>query len=450
MTSDPSHPGRFRRALRGTLRFLAGMLLVLVAWALLAAILPFVPSPLLALSQVLSWTNTLYVDMRRGSLEESARKVDEQAVTSTTGKEPQSFERDSVRRRLKEAGVSSPQADTMLTAMSRTMSKTPYIRGRVINIAVVGVDSRLGTSGARADAIHLLTVSIDSGIVEIMSVPRETYCDLGHEENPRLNIITYARQRSMGYFLKRLAEVTKRGTIQYYAEVGFSQAMGIIEMLGYKDPAGTLRYLRSRKAFALGDYQRSHNQSVFLKQNLVSKFDWLTGATGDVLLMAGLRFVNTNLTKDVCQGIIYGLQKKNFPHHRSDAVRVRMVPGYQFRMQDYAADSATIARTGRRSDAIIGDDKAPGQNVTARLRNIVRLAAADTAKRPAQVVRRLEVVVDQHAWVQIQDKEVRKELRTVMTGMLERAYRRLQRPADAARVVAIREAEEVLLPGAPR
>jgi hypothetical protein len=413
----------------------------MIAW-----IIPAFPSPLGVLKDVFlvgkSLSDELYFSLNRGSLEEAAQKAGREATEITADRQAQ-FDSATFFHGANIPAQHQREVDSAFKSVMGNISKMPPVTGRVINVALIGLDSRLGETGARGDAIHLFSISLDSGIVEIMSVPRETPCDLGAPDTSRLNIITYARQRGTDFFLKKLEPLCKRGPIRYYAEVGFSQAMGIIELLGYSDPQRTLRFLRSRKTFGLGDWQRSHNQSVFLRENLVKKFGLLTGSTGDVILTAGLQFVNTNMPKDFLQGIIYALQKRNFPNNRFDAVRVRMVPCLKFKLEDVLPDSANLARVADKSDRLIGENKAPGQNVEHRLVAMIKQARSDTT-RPGQVVRRLKVVVDQHAWMQVMNKPARWAIRDEMTGLLERAYRRLGKQAEADRVVALKKAEDAL------
>jgi anionic cell wall polymer biosynthesis LytR-Cps2A-Psr (LCP) family protein len=421
--------------------------IVFIAWWGGSALLPAVPSPWQAarsgLGLLKRGSDELYVRVFRKDLEKAQQQVlaaaeDVDARGGTDGAEDtMSAER---RRRLPSVPIAE---DSALRAQMKDLSSRPMIGGRVINIVLIGLDSRLNTHGGRADAVHLFTINPDSAVVDIMAIPRGTYVDLGYPDTTTFNIIANAYALGHQGFLKRIAELTKRGPVKYYAEVGFSQAMGILEMLGYKDPVGTLRFLRNRKGMATGDIQRSYNQASFLRQSLIGKFSLLTGATGDVLLSAGLRFLETNLTKEFCQGLVYALSQKSFPRHRSDAVRVRMLPMYRFRLKEMTADSATVARASQREEHYVGDD-AVSVNVPNYLRKQLRQAAADSA-RPGKVVSRLWRLADQHAWLQIQDKSTRTGIRDSVVMLLSRAYRRMGNKTAAEEVEASRLAEEQLL-----
>lgn len=427
--------------------FLVWCIVLLATWWGTSAVVPAVPSPWQAMKGGLGLlkqgSDDVYVHVFRSDLENAKKEVFNAAEEMNGhGDGPAQGDTISAERRRLMPAVPIAE-DSALRATMKDISTRPVIGGRVINILVVGLDSRLNVRGGRADAIHLFTVNPDSGVVEIMAIPRGTYCDMGYPDTTTFNIIANAWALGHASFMKRIAELTKRGPVKYYAEVGFSQAMGIIEMLGYKDPVGTLRFLRNRKGMATGDIQRSYNQASFLRQSLIGKFSLFTGATGDVLLSAGLRFLQTNLSKEFCQGLIYALSQRNFPQHRSDAVRVRMLPMYRFRLKEMTADSSTVARAAAREEHLVPDD-AITVNVPSYLRRNLRQAVADSA-RPGQVINRLKRLSEQHAWLQIQDRPTRVALRDSVTLLLARAYRRVGKTAEAQNVEASRQAEEQLL-----
>lgn len=444
---DAAKPKRFRIFLK---RFFVWTLMIIVLWWLASAMIPGLPTParggraLLSLFKTVS--DDLYQAANKGELEKAARMVQDEASehrvevdTAKSGADRLPAER---RKRLPAVPVAE---DSALRATMSAISKTPVIRGRVINILLVGIDSRLGVRNARGDALHLITVNPDSAVVEIMSIPRDTYCDLGYPDTTSFNIITNARGRGYPSFLKRIEELTNRGPVKYYVEVGFSQALGVLEMLGYNDPVNTLKFLRTRKSLPAGDVQRSYNQAVFIRQNLLSKFSLFTGATGELILTAGLNFVTTNLTREFCKGLIYSLEQRGFPDHRKDAVRVRMLPLYKIRLKEMTADSATVARTIARTKQLVSDeDFGPNIDVTSSLRKHNRAALADSS-RPGKVISRLRRLSEQHAWLQIQDYRTRIGVRDTLLNCLERAYRQQGNHADADRVIDIRRAEDVLI-----
>jgi len=422
---------------------------ILLGWWGLSAVVPGVPTPggagLAVLSLLKSVSDDVYHLANRRQLERAAHEVRNEAVEPDIAQDRDLASTDKqVEERRRLLPAVSVAEDSALRTQLKAISSAPAIRGRIINILLVGIDSRLSARSARADAVHLFTINPDSAVVEIMSIPRDMYTDLGFPDTTTFNNI--ANARALGYpgFLGRVQEIAKRGPIRYYVEVGFSQAMGVLEMLGYRDPVSTLRFLRNRQGLAAGDVQRSHNQAVFLRQNLMDRFPLLTGASGDLILTAGLAFVSTNLTKDFCKGLIYALEERKFPKHRYDAVRLRMPSLYRIRLKDMTADSATIAQTNKRLDNIVGEKKAPNINVARYLRRLNSEAAADS-NRPGQVIFKLRRLSEQHAWIQIRDRETRIGIRDTMLNLLDRAYRKVGKHSEADKLLELRRAEDVLI-----
>jgi anionic cell wall polymer biosynthesis LytR-Cps2A-Psr (LCP) family protein len=439
----PEKPRRLRKALR---KILTWFVAVSILWWLLALAIPGMPSPLYAAKEGLGFvkdiSDDVYFLFNKERLQKAGDKISAETSEGDYDTVRSDVDRLSNDRRAKLPALSLHE-DSALRATMQTISNAPMIGGKVINILLMGIDSRLGARDARADAIHLFTINPDSGVIDIMSVPRDTYCDLGYPDTTTFNIITNARALGYPGFMRRVEELCKRGPIKYYAEVGFSQALGVLEVLGYKDPVSTLKFLRARKTLPAGDIQRSHNQAVFLRQNLIDKFSLLTGATGDLLLTAGLNFVTTNLTKEMLQGLFYRLAQKGFPRHRSDAVRVRMLPMYKIRLKEMTADSLTIHQTLKRSRDILGDD-GPTVNVAQYLRNVNRKALADSS-RSREVINKLSRLVEQHAWIQVQNQKERAGIRDTMLFCLGRAYRKAGNAAGADRLEALRKSEDTLL-----
>ncbi len=441
----PSPPSKWRRFGRVLKKGLFRIFVVVLLWWGIAAIIPGMPGPgiagrLLVLG-VKSATDFVYFAFHTGDLEQAAemvrRNAEEVSLLDSGTTDLPSAER------MQRMPFVSTRDDSAAIAAMKHWTTAPPIRGRVINVLVMGIDSRLGARDARADAIHLFTINPDSGVVDIMSIPRDTYCDLGYPDSSTFNIIANARHLGYEGFMKKVEQLTRRGPVRYYAEVGFSQAMGMIELLGYKEPKKTLQFLRARKALAAGDIQRTYNQAVFMRDNLMTKFPWLTGGSGDLLLRAGLNFLTTNMTREFCAGLIYSLQQKDFPFHRDDAVRVRLLPQYQYRLKVMSADSATIDATLRQQEYVLGGPEEAPADLAKRLWTIIGQARADSA-RPGRVVSRLERLAEQHIWMQVDPRHGRKAIRDEILRMLDQAYRRLEKWDRVKVVQDIRESEKVL------
>jgi hypothetical protein len=313
----------------------------------------------------------------------------------------------------------------------------PMPSGRVINVLITGIDSRLGQKSARADANHIVRFFLDSGCIEIISIPRGTFAMIRKGDTSGGNIIANVRSIfGQQRYIKEITKIAKVKSIDFFIEFGFSQAMGIIELLGYKDnAASTLRVLRSRKAFTTGDHQRSYNQGQFIRQAILKVFDRTDDMMGKVGIRAALALANTNLSYDATQYLLGELRKHGFSSSSPDRIWVRMKPNYLSQMKHLNFDSANVEQLEsgiekRVKGMLEGDRKTP-EGYAKRLQNLVKKAAADSAKNPARVINALAFPFQQKAWMQVKDKQERVQLRNRICTLLIDAFQRTGKELDA-------------------
>lgn len=324
--------------------------------------------------------------------------------------------------------------------------------GRRINIAVIGVDARLGTRSKRADANHVISILIDQGIIEITSIPRDTPVDAGMPDSSGQNKLTilYAKGQK-GYFAE-VARMAGLDRIHYYVELGFSQAMGVIELLGFKDPRSTLQVLRSRRGLGGDDYQRCYNQGQFIRQMMLRHFSKLTGFFGDILLRGGLALLNTNLTYDKSKDILNKLNDKGFPKNDSTViVRVRPPVMLNYKVFDFSNQDiiTQLERKIERFNDNNGEvDTSTGEVVhtyykaSPRLWSAIKQSIKDTSRNSLRVIGNLRTYFDQRAWLQVSDKEDRDKIRDQICILLMAAYTKLKKNVEAEEVRNLIEAEK--------
>jgi hypothetical protein len=316
----------------------------------------------------------------------------------------------------------------------------PMPPGRVVNVLITGIDSRLGQKSARADANHIVRFFLDSGCIEIISIPRGTFAMIRKGDTSGGNIIANVRSIfGQERYIREITKIAKVKSIDYYIEFGFSQAMGIIELLGYKDnAASTLRVLRSRKAFTTGDHQRSYNQGQFIRQAILKVFDQTDDLVGKVGIRAALALANTNLSYDATQYLLDELRKHGFSSMGYERIWVRMKPNYLSQMKHLNFDSANVEQLESGIEKKVkgmleGDRKTP-EGYAKRLQSLVKKAAVDSAKNPARVINALAFPFQQKAWMQVKDKQERIQLRNRICTLLIDAFNRTNKHIDAKTV----------------
>ena len=326
--------------------------------------------------------------------------------------------------------VSFHVTDSTVTLKS---SGFPAPLGRVINVMISGVDSRLGDPMGHADANHLVRFFVDSGCVEIISIPRDTPSDAGFEDTTGLNKLTNVRaNRGRATYLKAICEIAGVQKIDYWVELGFSQAIGLLELMGYKDNASsTLRVLRSRQAYSAGDFQRVYNQGQFIRQVMLRAFDNTDNIVGELALRASLSVVETNMTYDACEQILNDLRSHGFHSENPARIWVRMKPALIAKLKVYAFDSANVGEINKQITHRIGKlglDSIPINQETyeRRFAKLIERAAADSARSASSVVRLLRRPFEQRAWLQVSDPTRRLHYRDRLCSMLVSSHRRMK------------------------
>jgi len=328
-------------------------------------------------------------------------------------------------------------------------SEFPQPGGRVVNVMITGVDSRLGDYGAHADANHLVRFFLDSAMVEIISIPRDTYADAGFDDTTNLNKLANVRAvKGRHAYLAAVSEITGVSPINHWVEFGFSQAVGLLEMLGYKDNAtSTLRVLRSRQAYKAGDFQRSYNQGRFIRSALLKRMADGTSFVNSIALRAGLMMVETNLTYDVCSGIVDQMNSHGFDASPK-RVWVRLEPQVLLRVQAFEFDSSNIIALDKQIEQRVAhllkdSSKILPSSYEHQLDKLIR--KADSTRKGGAVVRLLRRPYEQRAWLQVTDHARRSVYRERLCGRLEQAYRSIGNVKQANAVKQYAEEERKAL-----
>ena len=339
--------------------------------------------------------------------------------------------------------------------------------GNKVSILITGLDSRIGTKSNHADANHLLNIWLDSGKIEIISIPRGTFCDAGLSTNlqydpddttktTNLNYLANVRStRGRDAYHKAVSKIAKAQNIDYYIEFGFSQALGILELLGYqKNSVQILRTLRSRKSFSVGDYQRCYNQGQFIRQIILKHFYRLDELLGKSLLKGALFLVESNLSYEDALNIVAKLKEQNFPRNSHDVI-VRLKPGLSKNISNFnftennSLDSLykMIVNKSKYHEAF--DTKANtndyiSEKVELKLNQLIKKAIADTAKYPSKALNYILIPFEQRAWYQVSNPNQRAKIRNDILNIVYSSALKTNKKELVEKVNIIRKTENVL------
>ncbi|HEV2756969.1 MAG TPA: LCP family protein [Actinomycetota bacterium] len=185
----------------------------------------------------------------------------------------------------------------LVPLISSPVSSSPILVGRVharyqptdgkVFVAVIGSDARTGNpDNVNADAIHIAGVNTETMRGGVLNFPRDSWVTIPGYGEGRINEALHAGGPEL---VAQTLESITGIRIDYWVLVGFEDFVNIVDFLGgvkidvptdvydpigsgAKIPAGTqnlgaeeaLSYVRTRKAFADGDIQRTTNQARFL------------------------------------------------------------------------------------------------------------------------------------------------------------------------------------------
>jgi hypothetical protein len=214
-----------------------------------------------------------------------------------------------------------------LEEQKATCDDDPFGDDGVVRVLLIGLDSRLGSEIGHCDAIQMIEIDRDKQTVAITAVPRGTYVPLpgsGHLSSDYY-ISKSCEIGGLDYGIEQIEKILG-AKADYVVVVGFSEALGIFRTLDLPTTE-TLQWLRLRQGYAVGEPQRAHNHSTFLKDLLVrfvpddpSSLD----AAWEYLLY---QFVDTDLSFAQARNIVAALSEMNLPEN-SEKITLLMKPAY--------------------------------------------------------------------------------------------------------------------------
>ena len=326
--------------------------------------------------------------------------------------------------------------------------------GKRINIAIIGVDSRIGERHKRADANHILSILPDKGKIEIFTIPRDTYIDCGFEDSSNNKVSNAFSKLGKRRFFKKIALIAGLDRIHYHAQIGFSQTIGMLELFGFKESGKTLQVLRSRKSFRGGDWQRCFNQANFIGKILLKSVNSLDEISAGILISGGLAMVESDIPLSKALEIYLALKDNNF----SDSLlSVKLRPQLGFRAENInLADENNIdslyeiiynkrksKRKNKRSRKNNSSDEV-SDFVAAKLQGSIMAASLDSARRPSRVISKLKTYFKQKAWLQVKNKITRADIRNEICWLLANAYEKNGKQKESVLVVECISTEENL------
>lgn len=336
-----------------------------------------------------------------------------------------------------EALVVSPSIDSVVddvlaarTTAVVTEGAVPYGDNDVINVLVLGIDSRKEGEEQHCDAIHMMSVNVKTWDMTITSVPRGTTSPLPPGRTYVPSDYYLANACGYGGLDYGIAQIEKVLGVQhdYVVTVGFSQALGVFRALGLPT-TGTLQWLRHRHSYAIGDPQRSHNQAVFI-EDLIRKYGTENGKVPATFLYVIYRFIDTDMDFGTAHAL-YNAYVASGKGSEETGITQVMQPYYatvDYHLDLENADTQITELLDRIRGRVSTQDLSDRPLSEIQTELIVYLN--DALQQPEEA----QHVVDEETWRQVEDDATRETLQYGFTAWYVKALAASDRDAAVAYV----------------
>ncbi len=311
-----------------------------------------------------------------------------------------------------------------------------------INVLILGLDGRRGQHDRRADAIHLMTLLPYQGKIRITSIPRGTMSEK-IMDGKEIIANTYSLEGREGT-IKAVQDYLEVH-VDYYIIVGFSEAEALFEKLGYNGEK-TLQVLRSRKAYGMGDPQRSHNQAFFIASEIMRNYPLFKEypTLGRALLFVSHEIVETNMPFEV----MVQVSDLYLANGLNDITLLMQPNDYMSSLKDIKLTPETIdtvlneqKRNMEKNEEAQKDMEEMKENqeeeapMSQYLSGIITYNKRFLGKEDRKVISRTSMHYEQKLWYQVKDKRLAEKLHFQFMELLYQAYFNLGE-YDKARSVA--------------
>ncbi len=216
----------------------------------------------------------------------------------------------------------------------------PFGEDGIARVLFIGLDKRVGQESGHCDAIQLITIDRGTGTINITAVPRGTYSPLLPGKGVTSSDYYVSNACDLGgldYGIKQIEKILGVKS-DYLVVVGFSETLGILRNLGLPTTE-TLQWLRNRHGYAIGEPQRAHNHSTFIKQMLIKFAPTEKSSINTALQYLVYKIVKTDLSFAQAQKIIATISAMDIANH-PEKIQLSMRPLYA--IQDIPYDPQHI------------------------------------------------------------------------------------------------------------
>ncbi|MFH1947525.1 MAG: hypothetical protein ABIJ23_05225 [Candidatus Magasanikbacteria bacterium] len=218
----------------------------------------------------------------------------------------------------------------------------PFGEDGIVRVLFIGLDSRVGEEAGHCDAIQLISINTNStGTIDITAVPRGTYSPLPPGKGTTSTDYYVSNACGLGGLDYGIDQIEKILGVKadYLVVVGFSETMGILRYL-HLPTTETLQWLRNRHGYAIGEPQRAHNHSTFIKQMLIKFVSAEQTKLDTALQYVMYNLIKTDLSFAQTQKILEAVSAMDIANH-PEKIELSMRPFYS--VQDISYDPENVA-----------------------------------------------------------------------------------------------------------
>jgi hypothetical protein len=204
----------------------------------------------------------------------------------------------------------------------------------------------------------------------------------------------------------------------------------LFELLGYKGKT-TLRFLRHRKSYSGGDFQRCHNQAEFMKSQIIKILPFFQKTGGELLLRTAYSIIWTDMSYSMARRIIMRMIKTKL-HLLSNKIELKMKPNFSKRLnkKNEIPDNFSMEKKVKELyNSISSDEKDKSRkfDMFKHLNKIIKKYEPLLGVKDSLIIKKLSDLFERKLWYQIEEISVRKHIHRKLSDILITAYKNLSK-----------------------
>ncbi len=287
-----------------------------------------------------------------------------------------------------------------------TKDSDPFGDDGIVRVLLLGLDKRVGQTAGHCDVIQMVSIDTKKEQVTITAVPRGTYSPLPPGAGTTSSDYYVSNACGFGGIEYGITQIEKilGQKADYVVIVGFSETLGILRSLRLPTTE-TLQWLRQRHVYQIGEPQRAHNHSTFIKRMLIDYIPDDPGKIDAVLHYIIYKIIQTDLTFDEAETIVRTLSNMKISEN-PEKITLAMRPAHTVADIPYIPDQLNeyLQKTMEPIKGYLSKDDYSGNNVAA-IQESLRMMIKEKKDDPEFITWAFE----NNLWLQIEDEQERLE-----------------------------------------